>query len=153
MKFPRSARIFRGQLDVAPFASVLLLLVIFVLLGSLIYTPGMRVKFQGLELPTATNQLTGTDQPTIAVAVDADGKFYFENQQVSEPNLKKSLRDAVKKNAPQPLTLLIQADKRASYDDLLRLRLIASDAGIRDAWFAVLPRDVPIPAAPDSSPP
>jgi biopolymer transport protein ExbD len=151
MKFPRSARIFRGHLDVAPFASVLLLLVIFVLIGSVIWTPGMRVKFQGLELPTATNELSGTDQPTIAVAVDADGKFYFENQQVGEAALKSSLRDAVKKNAPQPLTLLIQADKRASYDDLLRLRLIANEAGIRDAWFAVLPREVPAPAAPNSN--
>jgi biopolymer transport protein ExbD len=147
MKFPRSARIFRGHLDVAPFASVFLLLVIFVLLGSLLYTPGMRIELKGLQLPMATNELSGTDQPTIAVAVDADGRFYFENQAVTNADvLRASLKAAVKKNLPQSSVLLIEADKRVAYDHLLRLRLLASEAGIRDAWFAVLP--LATPAAP-----
>ena len=50
MKFPRNARIFRGQLDAAPFASVFFLLVIFVMLGSVLQTPGVRV-----DLPQAAN--------------------------------------------------------------------------------------------------
>ena len=65
MKFPRSARIFRGHLDVAPFASVFFLLVIFALLGALIYTPGVHVP---LELPRADG-FTGTDRPMKAVTV------------------------------------------------------------------------------------
>ena len=44
MKFPRNARILRGQLDFAPFASVFFLVIIFVSLGSLVYTPGVRVE-------------------------------------------------------------------------------------------------------------
>lgn len=40
MRFARNARIFRGQLDAAPFAAVFFLLVIFMMLGSLVYTPG-----------------------------------------------------------------------------------------------------------------
>ena len=56
MKFPRSARIFRGHLDVAPFASVFFLLVIFALLGALIYTPGIPVE---LQLPEANDLPTG----------------------------------------------------------------------------------------------
>lgn len=153
MKFPRSARIFRGHLDVAPFAAVFLLLVIFVMLGSLLYTPGMRAELNGLQLPTTTNELSSTDQPTISVAVDADGRFYFENQSVTDDDLRADLKDAVKKNSPQPIVLLIRADKRVSYDHLLRLRLLASEAGIRDAWFAVLPQAAPVlPAKPVSKP-
>ena len=53
MKFPRSARIFRGHLDIAPFASVFFLLVIFVMLGALIYTPGIPVE---LQLPQANGK-------------------------------------------------------------------------------------------------
>ena len=69
MKFPRNARIFRGQLDAAPFVSVFFLLVIFVLLfslpGSLLHTAGVRV-----ELPVSGNApLPGTDHPTISVAM------------------------------------------------------------------------------------
>jgi biopolymer transport protein ExbD len=44
MRFARHARIFRGPLDPAPMASVLLLLIIFMLLGSMLYTPGVLVK-------------------------------------------------------------------------------------------------------------
>jgi biopolymer transport protein ExbD len=143
MKFPRSARIFRGHLDVAPFASVFLLLVIFVMLGSLLYTPGMRVELQGLELPATTSELAGTDLSLVAVVVDADGKFYFENQAVDDNSLRLSLKEKVKKNSPQPLGLLVQADKRVSHDNLQRLMQLANDAGIREAWFAVLSRAMP----------
>lgn len=142
MKFPRSARIFRGHLDFAPFASVFFLLMLFALLNTLIYTPGVPVD---LQLPRADN-LTGTDRPTIAVAVDAAGRFYYENQPKGESDLKDSLRDAAKKSA-EPLTLLIQADKQVAYDHLLRLTVLARDAGIRDALLATLPSIISAPAA------
>ena len=54
MKFPRSARIFRGHLDIAPFASVFFLLMIFALLGALIehLLAGTRLAIaSGLTLP------------------------------------------------------------------------------------------------------
>ncbi len=137
MKFPRSARIFRGHLDFAPFASVFFLLLIFAVLGTLIYTPGVPVKVE-LQLPRADN-LAGTDRPTIAVAVDAAGRFYFENQPMEPAELKASLQLAAKKSA-EPLTLLVQADKQVAYDHLMRLTLLARDAGIQDALFATLPR-------------
>ena len=43
MRFPRNARIFHGQLDATPVAAVFFLLVIFLLLASLVYTPGVPV--------------------------------------------------------------------------------------------------------------
>jgi hypothetical protein len=43
MRFARHARIFRGPLDAAPVAAVLMLLMMFMLLGSLVYTPGVLV--------------------------------------------------------------------------------------------------------------
>ena len=82
MKLPRNARIFRGRLDAAPFATVLFLLLLFVMLTSLVYTPGIRVP---LDLPTA-GDLPGTDKLTIAVAIDASGHLYFENEPIEEPN-------------------------------------------------------------------
>jgi len=144
MKFPRSARIFRGHLDFAPFASVFFLLLLFALLGTLVYTPGLKV---GLDLPQADN-LTGTDQPTIAVAVDAAGRYYYENRPVDENELGASLKTAAGKSA-EPLTLLVQADKAVAYDYLLRLTLLARNAGITNSLFAVLPR---VFAAPPATP-
>jgi biopolymer transport protein ExbD len=132
MKFPRNARIFRGQLDAAPFAAVLFLLVIFLMLGSLVYTPGVP-----LQLPVA-NDLPGTDKPTIAVAIDGNGRLFFENQGIDENQLRGRLRQAAKES-PE-LTLLVIADKSVTYDMLIRLTLIARDARISQAWLATLPR-------------
>ena len=145
MKFPRNARIFRGHLDAAPFASVLFLFVIFLMLGGFIYTPGVRL--QGgfiytpgvrLQLPVA-GDLPGTDRPTVAVAVGASGQFYFENQAITESKLREELRQAAKTSS-EPLVLLVQADKAASQESLIRLSLLAREAGIAEGWLATLPR-------------
>jgi biopolymer transport protein ExbD len=136
MKFPRNARIFRGQLDAAPFAIVFFLLLLFMMLAALEYTPGVH-----LRLPTADN-LPGTDQPTLSVAVDASGRLFYKNQLVEESELRLQLRQAAA-NSGQPLTLLVEADEAVSYKTLIRLTMIARDAGINDAHLATLPRALP----------
>ena len=142
MKFPRNARIFRGQLDAAPFAAVFFLLVIFMMLGSLVYTPGARLR---LQLPRADG-LPGTDKPTVSVAVDGDGRLYYENQWIEENDLRGRLREAAKKS-PEPLTIVIQADKSVNYETCLHLALLARDAGISEALLATLPRAYTTPAS------
>jgi biopolymer transport protein ExbD len=134
MKFPRNARLLRSQLDAAPFASVFFLLVIFMMLGSLIYTPGARVE---LRLPRA-NGLPGTDTPPVSVAIDADGRLYYENQWIEENALRSRLQEVARKS-PEPLTLIVQADKSVSYERLMNLTLLARDAGIPEALLATLP--------------
>jgi biopolymer transport protein ExbD len=134
MKFPRNARLLRSQLDAAPFASVFFLLVIFMMLGALIYTPGARVE---LQLPRATG-LAGTDKPTIFVAIDADGRLYYENQGIEEKALRGRLQAAARKSS-EPMTLVVEADKSVSYERLMRLTLLARDAGIPEALLATLP--------------
>jgi biopolymer transport protein ExbD len=141
MKFPRHARILRSQLDAAPVASVFFLLVLFVMLGTLVYKPGIRV-----QLPVAEN-LAGTDRPTLTVAVDASQRLFFGNRLVTEAELKLHLARAVA-DAREPLTLVVQADKAVTYDYLLRLTLLARDAGFREALLAVAPRLVDAPRAP-----
>jgi biopolymer transport protein ExbD len=138
MKFPRNTRLLRNPLDVAPFAAVFFLLVIFLLLGALLPTPGIP-----LQLPVASD-LPGTDQPGVAVAVDAGGRYYFANQIVGEAQLKSELSAAVK-NFRAPLTLIIHADKSVTYDQLVHLTLLARDAGIQNALLATLPRVVATP--------
>jgi biopolymer transport protein ExbD len=142
MKFPRNARILRSQLDAAPFAAVFFLLVMFMMLGSLVYTPGARLE---LQLPRA-NGLPGTDKPTVSVAVDADGRLYYENQLIEESDLRRRLREAIRKS-PEPLTLVVQADKSVSYETCLRLALLARDAGFSEALLATLPRAYAAPAS------
>jgi biopolymer transport protein ExbD len=138
MKFPRNARIFRGQLDAAPFATVLFLLVIFLMLGSLVYTPGTHI-----QLPLADG-LVGTEKRPVVVAVDANGRFYFENQSIEENELRTRLRQVVL-DSREPLALIVQADKAVTYEMFTRLTVLAQQAGISEAVWATLPRALAAP--------
>jgi biopolymer transport protein ExbD len=136
MKFPRNARIFRGQLDAAPFAAVFFLLVLFLMLGSLMYTPGVR-----LELPLA-DELPGTDKLTVSVAIDSGGRYYYENQLVQEKDLGNLLRRAVFASA-EPLTLVVYADRAVSTEMLVRTSMLARSVGITNGLLATLTRPAP----------
>ena len=146
MKFPRNTRVLRSPSDVASFAAVFFLLVMFLMVAMLLPTPGIP-----LQLPVVSSgpgrDLPGTDRPPVAMAVDAAGRYYFENQLVAEAQLKSALAAAAK-NSREPLTLVIHADKSVTYDQLVRLTLLARDAGIHNALLATLPRPASSPGLP-----
>jgi len=58
MRFARHAKIFRGPLDPAPMAGVWLLLMMFILLGSLVYTPGVLVDLGQPIIVTSSNSIS-----------------------------------------------------------------------------------------------
>ncbi len=120
MKFPRNARIFRGQLDMGPFAGVFFLLVLFLLLASLVSTPGVQIN-----LPVVSStELSGATGPTVKVQLGKDGQIYFEDQLVKPDELKRRLRDAAQSaqasqaglTTPQALTLVLSSDKDATVE-------------------------------------
>ena len=136
MKFPRTAKTLGSQSDAAPYAAVFFLLAIFILVGALLPTPGVGLSM--VNLPQADN-LAGANQPTISVAIDCNNRLYFANRMIATADLKSQLSNAVNR-ASSPLTLVIQADKTVSYDEVLQLSLLARDAGITNALLATLPR-------------
>ena len=135
MKFPRHAKIFRGQFDFAPYAGVCFLILIFLALNtSLVFTPGVPIELpEGRDLP-------GVSGPTVVVAVDRHGTFYFDNQVIAETNLQTRLLEAVAKNPKAPLTLVVQADKAVPQDLIVRLGKMARAAGIKEALLATRPQ-------------
>ncbi len=135
MKFPRNARILRSQLDAAPAAAVFFLLVLFVMMGTLVFTPG--VPFE-LRLP-AGDSLPGNDKPSVSVAIDAAGRLYYEHQWIDEQALQAKLHEAVVRHGGEPLTLVVQADKSVTQERVTQLLLLARKAGISKAWMATLP--------------
>ncbi|MSU26895.1 MAG: hypothetical protein CK546_05225 [Pedosphaera sp.] len=142
MRFPRHARIFKGQLDAAPFAGVFFLVLIFITFNSqLVFTPGVRV-----ELPQAEG-LPGTANPTISVVVDRSGQFYFENQIIAEPELKQRLLAAAEKtrNSGAQLTLVVLADTLTPNAVLFQLGELAREAGIKELLQATRPGTPPAP--------
>ena len=139
MRFPHQTKIFRGQIEAAPFIGVFFLLIIFLLLQpAFVFTPGLPI-----ELPEA-DQLPGTDNPTVAVAVDASGNFYFNNQLCDEARLREQLTAAVTASH-EPVTLVAQVHREVRVDVLIRLSLLARSVGIREVLQAVRPAVLPQP--------
>jgi biopolymer transport protein ExbD len=134
MKFPRNARIFRGQLDFAPFAAVLFLLVIFVLLGKMLYTPGIPVR-----LPSAGDViLPGATGPTLSVAVTTNA-FYFQDELVPENELSNRLF-AAKQKISEPVTLIVQFDEDVTDKSHIKMWSLARQVGFTNLLQATLPR-------------
>jgi biopolymer transport protein ExbD len=139
MKFARNAKVFRGQIDFAPIASVLFLLVIFLLLNSgLVFTPGVKI-----DLPLATPEpLPGTDRPTVVVAIAPGGQFYFDHQVIAPDVLRSRL--VALAQARTNLTLVVQADKSVRYDVVVRLSQMARETGIHEILLALRPESLPV---------
>jgi biopolymer transport protein ExbD len=133
MRFPRNKQIFRGQLDVAAFASVLFLLLVFMLLHSqLVFTPGVPIR-----LPEAED-LPGVIGQTLVVSVDASGQYYFDNQVTHERVLRQRLSEEVAASR-EPLTLVIQADEAVAASRIMQLVVLARKAGMKDSVWATRP--------------
>ncbi len=137
MKFQRRARIFRGKLDVAPFAALFFLVLCCFMMRSLVYTPGVIMQVT----PPVADGFAGTDNPTITMAVTSSGQFLFDNQVVEEADLKSVLAQKVSAapKSAKGLTLVVIPDKSVTYEVITKIRSLARDAGISEVLEAVRP--------------
>ena len=115
MRFPRNDKPFRGQIDLAPLAGVLFLLVIFVLLASLVYTPGVPIQL------SSANPDAGVTRKNLLIK--AQGEIVFEKQ-IYKTNSMEQLRAELKALA-LPATIVVVADKGAPRNVLIEVREMA----------------------------
>jgi len=132
MRFQVTVRPFQSPWEPAAWVGTLFLVLMFLMLMPLVSTPGVRV-----ELPVGTD-LPGVEGPVLAVAVDRDRRFYFQNQLVDEGTLRKRLQEEATRFM-EPPPLLVQADRATPYETLVRLTLLARQAGLTQAVMATRP--------------
>jgi biopolymer transport protein ExbD len=135
MKFVRRAKVLRGPINAAPVAGVVMLLLIFMLLMSLLHTPGVLI-----HLPVG-NSLTVSDNPTVVVAVDSGGQCFFENKPVSTNELNAVLKGRLQDTARQSrkLTMVLYADKAVKNEVFMNLESLAAAAGVTEVLIAGSP--------------
>ncbi len=137
MRYPRNAKIFRGQLDAAPFAGVFFSLLLFILLNStLVFTPGVRIDL------AQADGLPGVANHSLVVALNAAGGYYFRNRGITEGELREELRGAVlaAKSGNEELVLVALLDQGVSSQAMVRLAELARGAGITHLLQATRPR-------------
>ena len=108
MKFPRQSRVLRGPLDPAPLAGVFILLFVFILLASMLPSPGVLI------------DLESTDRPGAAVITVDRGGVSFHGTTYAATNLN-ALRAELKKIPPSGrLTVLPGTDAPAELTSAVR---------------------------------
>jgi biopolymer transport protein ExbD len=102
-------------------------------LGFAVEPPGTHI-----ELPETPDQ-PGAKSPSVIVAVNLNGQFFFEDQLVSKKeDLRQSLVRAAKQSR-EPLTLVLRLDKAVAIDTFVQLCDMARDAGFADVILATRP--------------
>jgi biopolymer transport protein ExbD len=139
MKFPRSTRLFRGQLDLAPFLCVVFPLALVALFHDFLVLPrGARLSLPAVDAPIGV----GAGEPILVVAVDSARRLYFENQIIAPDALATALRRRAAEPAA-PRTLLVQADVAVPYGQLADLAALARRAGLSHIVFGSVPARKP----------
>lgn len=107
------------------------------MMGSLLYTPGVTMQVS----PPVAYGFSGTDNPTVTMAITASGQFIFDNHVIEERALKAALQKKIASapKSPKGLTLVLIPDKSVTYDVLTEVRSLARDAGIAEVLEAVRP--------------
>lgn len=127
MRYPRSVKIFRGQIDAAPFVGVMFLMTIFLVLHSHLVNPtGLEIS-----LPESGEPL-GVTGPSVILGVDRSGTMFFENRLLDAEALKVRLTEIVEQGGETP-SLRIQADRDLTLSQIQEIFDLARMCGIRRA--------------------
>ena len=122
-----------NEINMTPLVDVMLvLLIIFI-----ITVPVMKHAIK-VDLPSATAQRQSIKPETIALSVDAQGGYFWNQNPVSEPELGRLLEAEAAKE-PQP-ELHIRGDKAVRYEFVVQAMAQARQAGLHKIGFVTEPK-------------
>lgn len=125
---------FVGHFDMAPFAGVLFLVLIFLLLQTeLAPVPGVQVRLPEVSLVDETLAVDG-----LVVTVDKENRLYFEQQITSENRLLSDL-ELKREKLGDKVQVVLQADEEVQNRTLLRLFALCRKAGIAEVRLQTRP--------------
>ena len=122
-----------NEINMTPLVDVMLvLLIIFI-----ITVPVMKHSVN-VDLPRAANQPENIKPETVRLSVSADGKYFWNEFEVTEEELFPRLQTEAAKE-PQP-DLHIRGDKNVRYEFVAQAMAAAQRAGVRKIGFVTEPQ-------------
>jgi biopolymer transport protein ExbD len=134
MRFKRNMTIAKGLMDMTPLIDVVLLLLIFFMLSSsFIFNPGVKV-----DLPeyTSTESLTKSD---MVVTITKEGLYLYNDNSILLRELQNRFKQAANENPNA--RLIIKAANEVPHGVVVRVMVMAKEAGITNQAFATRPRE------------
>ena len=117
-----------NEINMTPFVDIMLvLLIIFI-----ITIPVMKHAVN-IELPRASNQPQDAKPQTIRLTVDAEGKYFWNDEAVDEAKLNSLLQAEAQKKPQAPLH--IRGDRAVRYERVAQAMAAAQRAGMTQIGF------------------
>ncbi|MDK1031361.1 MAG: biopolymer transporter ExbD [Planctomycetia bacterium] len=128
----------RRRMNMTPLIDVVFLLLIFFMVTTTFRT---EVKLFDLLLPRSEKPNLASTADTVSVTIDADGTYYIgANEEKVTP---KELRAKLTKAKGDREIMMIVADKRTDFENIMRLIDLAKDLGLEKVVFMTEKSDSP----------
>jgi len=121
-----------SDINVTPMVDVMLVLLVIFILAAPVFTQALQ-----LELPQAHVYAAAVPGDTVTVALDADGRLFWNNQAVTSLMLEARLAQAARQATPPQLQLRI--DKHTRYEAVAQLMAAAQSHGLHRLGFVTDP--------------
>ena len=122
-----------AEINVTPMVDVMLVLLVIFIITAPLFTHAIK-----LELPNAPSKAAPEKPETITLAINADGKLFWNNALVTEEELATRFTTASQKK-PQP-ELHLRADKSTRYEIIAQVMASAQGNGMTKIGFVTDPK-------------
>ncbi len=122
-----------SEINTTPLVDVMLVLLVIFIITAPLLTHAVKI-----DLPQATSQPLEEKPEVIDLAVDADGKLYWNDVEIASDALATRLQDESAKQ--QQAELQIRADKNTRYQVLAEVLAKAQTAGMKKVGFVSQPQ-------------
>ncbi len=123
-----------SEINVTPFVDVMLVLLIIFMVAAPMMVQGVDV-----ELPTATSEALPSDEQSLIISIDSQGKVYINELEVSAAFLSEKL-GAVLENMDKRKVYL-KSDKHVAYGVVVNVMAQIKKAGVESLGMITLPED------------
>lgn len=117
-----------SEINMTPLVDVMLVLLIIFMLTVPVLTQSVNV-----DLPRAGSTAAEITPETVTIAVDAEGRVFWNEELLDKRALKERLAAAAAAT-PQP-QIYIHGDRRADYEHVVRVMAGAQEAGLTQLGF------------------
>ncbi len=140
MKFKRRSELKRTKIEIIPMVDTMFFLLVFFMLSSLALS---KLVAMPVDLPKAGSSSRIQDDKNLALSVDANGQIYLDRQPVSVEGLESQIKTIAGSRNLSALTLVINADQKASHGLVVQCIDKARLAGLSKFAIATAPVESP----------
>jgi biopolymer transport protein TolR len=134
----RGRRAPMAEINVTPMVDVMLVLLIIFMVTAPLLVAGVPVN-----LPDARAKALDQDQKPVAISLDADGRLFVNDAEVSNTDLPNTLTRIAARDADKPPQIFLRADEALGYGRVMHVMGELNRAGLNRVALVTVSKDAP----------